>query len=113
MRDISAIKIEFIKTLVNNLNFNSEFQERFTTDENIFSKLEHFIKLKEEVNINQIHTSISAELNLRYLSLQYNDVLLYSEINIYTYSENTIRNIAIKVCMKYISYVYRHKIYLI
>ena len=41
MRDISAIKVELIKTLVNN------FKERFTTDENIFSKLEHFIKLKE------------------------------------------------------------------
>ena len=41
MRDISEIKVELIKTLVNNL------KERFTTDENIFSKLEHFIKLKE------------------------------------------------------------------
>ena len=41
MRYISAIKVEIIKTLVNNL------KERFTIDENIFSNLEHFIKLKE------------------------------------------------------------------
>ena len=41
MRDISEIKVELIKTLVNNL------KDRFTTDENIFSKLEHFNKLKE------------------------------------------------------------------
>ena len=40
MRDISKIKVELIKTLVNNL------KERFTTDENILSILEHFIKLK-------------------------------------------------------------------
>ena len=39
MRDISAIKVKLIKTLVKNL------KERFITDENIFSKLEHFIKL--------------------------------------------------------------------
>ena len=56
MRDISAIKVELITTLVNNL------KERFTTD--IFSKLEHFIKLKEEVNIKQVHSLISADLNL-------------------------------------------------
>ena len=48
MIDISAIKVELIKTLVNNL------KKRFTIDENIFSKLEHFIKLKEEVNIKQV-----------------------------------------------------------
>ena len=41
MRDISAIKVKLIKKLVNNL------KERLTTDVNIFSKLEHFIKLKE------------------------------------------------------------------
>ena len=40
MRDISEIKVELIKTLVNNL------KERFTTDTNIISKLEYFIKLK-------------------------------------------------------------------
>ena len=57
MRDISKIKVELIKTLVNNLI------RRFTTDKNIFSKLEHFIKLKEEVNIKQVHTLISADLN--------------------------------------------------
>ena len=56
MRDIYAIKVELIKTLVNNLN------ERFTTDDNIFSKLEHFIKLKEEVDIKQVHTLISNQL---------------------------------------------------
>ena len=33
MRDISEIKVELIKTLVNNL------KERFTTDENIFQNL--------------------------------------------------------------------------
>ena len=57
MRDISEIKVELIKTLVNNL------MERFTTDKNIFLKLEHFIKLKEEVNIKQVHTLISSDLN--------------------------------------------------
>ena len=57
MRDISKIKVELIKTLVNNL------MERFKTDKNIFSKLEHFIQLKEEVNIKQVHTLISADLN--------------------------------------------------
>ena len=77
MRDISAIKVELIKTLVNNL------KKRFTIDENIFSKLEHFIKLKEEVNIKQVYTLISADLNLKDLSLQYNDLLLHSEINIF------------------------------
>ena len=41
MRDISEIKVELIKTLVNNL------KERFRTDENICSKLERVIKLKE------------------------------------------------------------------
>ena len=41
MRDISVIKVELIKSLVNNL------KERFTTDENILTKLENFIKLKE------------------------------------------------------------------
>ena len=41
MRDISAIKVELIKTVVNNL------KERFITYIYIFSKLEHFIKLKE------------------------------------------------------------------
>ena len=77
MRDISAIKEELIKTLVNNL------KERFTTDENIFSILEHFIKLKEEINIKQVHTLISADLNIIELSLQYNDLLSNSEINIF------------------------------
>ena len=43
MRDISVIKVELRTILVNNL------MERFTTDENLFSKLEHFIKLKEEI----------------------------------------------------------------
>ena len=57
MRDIYKIKVELIKTLVNNR------MERFTTDKNIFSKLEHFIKLKEEVNIKQVHTLISVDLN--------------------------------------------------
>ena len=76
MRDISAIKVELIKTLVNNP------KERFTTDENNFSKLEHYIKLKE-VNIKQVHTLISADLNLRDLSLQYNDLLLHSENTIF------------------------------
>ena len=33
MRDISAIKVELIKTLVNNL------KKRFTIDENIFQNL--------------------------------------------------------------------------
>ena len=47
MRDISDIKVELIKTLVNNL------MERFTTDTNIFSKLENCIKLKEEVNTSK------------------------------------------------------------
>ena len=54
MSDIYGIKVELIKTLVNNL------KERFTTDENKFSKIEHFIKLKEEVNIKQVHTLISS-----------------------------------------------------
>ena len=63
MRDISAIKVKLIKTLVNNL------KERLTTDVNIFSKLENVIKLKEEVNIKQVHTLIIADLNLRDLSL--------------------------------------------
>ena len=62
MRDMSAINDKLIKTLVNNI------KERLTTDVNIFSKLEHFIKLKE-VNIKQVHTLISADLNLRDLSL--------------------------------------------
>ena len=66
MRDISEIKVELIKTLVNNL------KERFTTDTNIFSKLEYFINSKEEVNIKQVHALISADLNLRDLYLQYN-----------------------------------------
>ena len=77
MRDISAIKVELIKTLVNNL------KKRFTIDENIFSKLEHFIQLKEKVNIKQVHTLISADLNLRDLSLQYNNLLLHSENTIF------------------------------
>ena len=74
MKDISEIKIELIKTLVNNL------KERFSTYENIFSKLEHLIKLKEKVNIKQVHTLMSADLNLRDLSFQYNDLLLHSEL---------------------------------
>ena len=48
MRDISEIKVELIKTLVNNL------KKRFTTDKNIFSKLKYFIKLKEEVRCKYI-----------------------------------------------------------
>ena len=60
MRDMSAIKDKLINTLVNNLN------ERLTTDVNIFSQLEHFIKLKEEVNIKQVYTLINADLNLIY-----------------------------------------------
>ena len=76
MRDISAIKVELIKTLVNNP------KKRFTIGENIFSKLEHFIILKEVI-IKQVHTLIIADLNLRDLSLQYNDLLLHSEINIF------------------------------
>ena len=63
--------------LVNNLKV------RFTIDTNIFSKLEHFINLKKEVNIQKVDTLISDDLNLRDLSLQYNDVLLHSEINIF------------------------------
>ena len=75
--EISAIKVELIKTLINNL------KERFTTDENICSKLEHFIKFKEEVNIKKVNTLISADSNLVDVSLQYDDVLLHSEINIF------------------------------
>ena len=52
MRDISEIKVELITTLVNNL------KERFTTDKNIFSKLEYFIKLKEEVNIKHVQCTL-------------------------------------------------------
>ena len=89
MKDISAIKVELLKTLVNNL------KEPFTTDENIFLKLKHFIKLKEEVNIKQVHTFISADLNLRKLSLQYNDLLLHSEINIFR--KYNIRELVIKL----------------
>ena len=63
--------------LVNNLKV------RFTIDTNIFSKLEHFINLKKEVNIQKVDTLISDDFNLRDLSLQYNDVLLHSEINIF------------------------------
>ena len=89
MRDISAIKVKLIKTLVNNL------QERLTTDVNIFSKIEHFIKLKEEVNIKQVHILISADLNLIDLSLQYNDLLLHSEINIFR--KYNLRELVIKL----------------
>ena len=46
-------------------------------------KLENFIKLKGEVKIKQVHILISADLNLRDLYLQYNDLLLHSEINIF------------------------------
>ena len=99
MRDISAIKVELIKTLVDNL------KKLFNIDEIIFIKLEHFIKLKEEANIKQVHTLISAYLNLIDLSLQYNDLLLHSEINIF--SKYNLRKLVIKlsrytlhICMK-------------
>ena len=68
MRDISAIKVELINILVNNL------KERFTTDDNIFSKL---------TTVGYLHTLISADLNILDLSLQYNDLLSNSEINIF------------------------------
>ena len=89
MRDISAIKVELIKTLVTNL------KEPFTTDENIFSKLEYFIKLKEEVNIKLVNTLISTDLNSRYLSLKHNDLLLHSEINIFR--KYNLRELVIKL----------------
>ena len=104
MRDISAIKVELIKTLVNNL------KKRFTIDENKFSKLENCIQLKEKVNIKQVHTLISADLNLRDLSLQYNNLLLHSEINIFR--KYNLRELVINISRYtlHISYIYIYDI---
>ena len=45
--------------------------------------------------IKLVHTLISADLKLRYLSLQYNDLLLHSEINIFR--KYNLRKLVIKL----------------
>lgn len=53
--------------------------ERFQIDDELFEKIEPFVKFEKDANIEAIHSSIAPDLNLANLYLQFSDFSNQSE----------------------------------
>ena len=84
-RDLSAIQTEIIDSLVEFLT------QRFSIDQQLTSIVKPFASLMPEADVKSVHATISSDLDLQTLNMEYNEVM--EMVNIETVRKAPLRDI--------------------